>query len=118
MDSAALLLFLAADTRVADPRAGFLIHAITLKPDRDPAIHTLRNWLSRLESESQRYAQILKERTKVEQSSLDIIKVLYDGIDKEINTAQAIDIGICTQLIDDWEFPKHGVTSRLVKITH
>jgi ATP-dependent protease ClpP protease subunit len=93
VESAAILLFLAADTRRADPHSRFLLHSFNWTFNGDIEAPVLRRALASLDFDAQRYGNIFNERTQGAQSPVDIFKCL-DHEQLIIGASAAVSAGI------------------------
>ena len=93
VDSAAIVLFLAADTRRAAPFTTFLIHECTISFAGDVGVDRLRETLKTLEFDSNRYAEVFDERT---QKGFDVRACLSGAADR-MSANDAMGVGLLTE---------------------
>jgi ATP-dependent protease ClpP protease subunit len=100
IESSAVLLYLAADTRLAAPHSRFLLHNFTWTFGGEAVHHsTLREKVSCLDFDVQRYGDIFNERTKGAESPIEIFKALNGDVLLTTGTA-AIAAGICSEIAE------------------
>jgi ATP-dependent protease ClpP protease subunit len=100
IESAAVLLYLAADTRLAAPHSRFMLHNFHWSFSHGPIMHTdVREKGASLDFDAQRYGHIFNERTQGAQSPIDIFKAL-NGDALFISTTAAISAGICSAVAE------------------
>jgi ATP-dependent protease ClpP protease subunit len=97
VESAAVLLFLAADVRRAAPYSRFLFHDFHWGfPAGDVPLAKLREHTTSLEFDSQRYADIFNERTEGAESPIKIGEYL-NGLSLIATPATALKAGVITE---------------------
>ena len=106
VESSAILLFLAAETRFAAPRSTFLFHDFHWGfPAGQVRAGVLREYLQSLEFDSNRYAEIFDERT---QKGFDI-RACLSGRALRMDTAAANTAGITTTAAIEPAMPEGAV---------
>jgi ATP-dependent protease ClpP protease subunit len=99
VESSAVLLYLAADTRIAAPHSRFLIHSFHWTFGGEPVRHpTLRENVANLDYDAQRYGDIFNERTQGAESPVEILKAINDNV--FLSAATAIHAGICSTIAE------------------
>jgi ATP-dependent protease ClpP protease subunit len=99
IESAAVILYLAADTRIAAPHSRFLIHSLQWTFGGEPVRHPiLRENVSSLDFDAQRYGDIFKERTQGAESPVEILKAINDNV--FLAAASAVHAGICSTIAE------------------
>ena len=102
VESAAMLLYLSADIRIAAPTSRFLIHPLSLtSPNGLTTIKTITEAAKSLEFDIGRYAEIFKHRTKNENQTLDILKCL-ESDSFIVGASEALSLGITTETRGLW----------------
>jgi ATP-dependent protease ClpP protease subunit len=97
IESAAVLLFLAADVRRAAPHSRFLFHDFHWGfPAGDVPLAKLREHTASLEFDSRRYADIFNERTEGAESPINISECL-NGLSLIATPATALKAGVITE---------------------
>lgn len=77
IESMGIVMYLAADERVALPHSRFLIHPMTWHFAQSAVDHSrLREYLSSLDNDLERYARIFEQETAQAERKLDIIHCL------------------------------------------
>jgi ATP-dependent protease ClpP protease subunit len=100
IESAAVLLYLAADTRLAAPHSRFMFHNFNWSFHPGPVVHTeVREKVACLDFDTQRYGNIFNERTQGAQSPIDIFKAL-NGDALLITSTAATFTGICSAVAE------------------
>jgi ATP-dependent Clp protease protease subunit len=100
IESSAVLLYLAADTRFVAPHARFMIHNFNWSFASGPIMHSdVREKVDSLDSDAKRYGDILNERTKGAKCPVDVFKAL-NGDTWMANAAAAIEAGLCSEIIE------------------
>jgi ATP-dependent protease ClpP protease subunit len=100
VESSAVLLFLAADTRLAAPHARFLLHGFHWDFGGESVRHSiLREHVSSLDFDAQRYGDIFNERTKGAERQIEIFESL-NGNALIITAAAAVAGGICSGIAE------------------
>jgi len=96
VDSVAVIIFLAAETRSCSPHSRFKLHNLDWTFSEGSIAHaSLTEYSRQLDFERDRYAAIFNERTKAAQSSIDILDCL-SGSAKIIDIETARASGITT----------------------
>jgi len=97
VESSAILLYLAADTRIAAPHGQFLIHPFhwTFGPSPVP-LPKIVEAVASLNFDVSRYAEIFKERTEKADKPLDVIECL-EGKPSVIGAEVAASCGLTTE---------------------
>ena len=97
VDSSAIILFLAADSRIATPYSGFMLHQnlSVFKVDAACGLFALREITTSMEFDIGRYTEIFNERTKNAEKMIDVVKCLK-GEPLIIGTVDARICGITT----------------------
>jgi ATP-dependent protease ClpP protease subunit len=99
VESSAVILYLAADTRLAAPHARFLVHSFHLTFGNESVRRpVLRENASSLDFDTQRYGGIFNERTKGAESPVEIIKALNDNV--FLTACAAARLGICSEITE------------------
>jgi ATP-dependent protease ClpP protease subunit len=97
IESSAVLLYLAADTRIAAPHARFLLHSFHWTFGNESVRHPiLRENISSLDFDAQRYGDIFNERTQGAESPVEILKALNDHV--LLTASAAAHAGICSAI--------------------
>jgi ATP-dependent protease ClpP protease subunit len=97
VQSAAVMLFLAADIRRADPYSRFLFHPFNWTFNGDIEAPVLRRALNSLDFDAQRYGDIFNERTQRAQAPIDIFECL-GGKETIIGAPAAVTAGIVSDI--------------------
>jgi ATP-dependent protease ClpP protease subunit len=97
VESSAVLLYLAADTRLAAPYSRFLLHGFAWQSVEQHTRSNLREKLASLDFDSERYRDIFNERTEGAESPIDISKALNDET-MIVSASSAVSAGICTSV--------------------
>ena len=90
VSSAANVVFVGGDTRVASPDASFNFHAPTVTLDGDFDVRALRQNADDLETGEQRTRLVLAERTAMSGSRIDALK----RNSETLNAGQAVELGL------------------------
>jgi ATP-dependent protease ClpP protease subunit len=112
VQSAAVLLFLAADIRRADPRSQFLLHTFNWNFNGDIEAPIIRRALASLDFDAQRYGEIFNERTKGAESPIDIFECL-NGAEMIIGATTAHAAAIATE-ISVATIPPEAIIARVI----
>lgn len=100
IDSIAVVVFLAGTTRLACPHSRFLIHPLQWGFNSGTVDHArLREYVSSLDNDLERYAQVFEERTKGTKEPLDIRTHLSDQ-EKVVTPAVSLASGITTGIAE------------------
>jgi ATP-dependent protease ClpP protease subunit len=99
VESAAVLLFLAADIRRASPHSRFLLHPFNWTFNGEIAAPVLRNALNSLDFDARRYGDIFNERTQGAQTPVDVFQCL-NKTETIIGAVAAASAGICSAVAD------------------
>lgn len=96
IESMGIIMFLAADIRIATPHAKFKIHPLhwdfhAMRLDHD----RLNEYSASLDFDAERYATIFEERTKTAKNPLKIRETL-GGKASILGATEAIDVGLVT----------------------
>jgi ATP-dependent protease ClpP protease subunit len=97
VESAAVLIYLAADIRRADPYSRFLLHPFNWTFNGEVKSPDIRGALASLDFDANRYGEIFNERTKGAQTPVDVFKCL-DGLETIIGAPAAVTSGIATEI--------------------
>jgi ATP-dependent Clp protease protease subunit len=101
IESSAVLLYLAADVRFAAPHARFLFHSFHWSFGSETVHHPLlREKTACLDFDTQRYRDILNERTQSAERQIEIFKSLDDNSFCITSAAAAVTGGICSQIAE------------------
>lgn len=99
VESAAIIVYLAANERLTTEHSTFLIHNFTWTFDHPCVIYSkIKESLSALESDNARYANIVNDRTSGSDEPLDIQKCLQ-GEALSLSAASAVATGLATQIV-------------------
>ena len=94
IESMGIIMFLAATHRIASPHSRFLIHPMNWYFNQASVDHSrLREYLSSLNNDLERYVTIFEQETKGARQKLDIFKCL-SAEEKVIAAQDAIDFDI------------------------
>lgn len=100
IESIAVVVFLAGTTRIASPHSRFLIHPLHWGFNAGTVDHArLREYVSSLDNDLERYAQIFDERTQGAREPLDI-RVHLSGQEKILTSASSATSGVATDVSD------------------
>lgn len=100
IDSIAVIVFLAGTVRLASPHSRFLIHPLQWGFNSGTVDHSrLREYVSSLDNDLERYVQIFEERTQGAQESLDI-RTHLSGHEQVVTPAVALASGIATEIAE------------------
>jgi ATP-dependent protease ClpP protease subunit len=100
IESSAVLLYLAADIRLAAPHSRFLFHNFHWAFGGEPVIHSsLREKIVNLDFDAARYGDIFNERTNGAKSPINISEALK-GNAVITSAATALEAGICTAIAE------------------
>jgi len=100
VQSSAVLLYLAADTRCAAPHSRFLFHNFHWAFGGEPVIHSsLREKIFNLDFDAARYCDIFNERTQGAKSPVNIVEALK-GNAVIVSAATAIEAGVCSAIAE------------------
>jgi ATP-dependent protease ClpP protease subunit len=115
IESSAMLLYLAADTRSAAPHSRFLIHPFhwTFGPG-SVFLPNIKEAVASLEFDSRRYADIFNERTQGADKPLDVIKCM-EGDPLVIGAEEAGFCGITTETPAENTIPAGAVHSWIIE---
>ena len=96
VESAAVLIYLAGDTRLAAPHCRFLIHKLRWQFANETVTQSfISEKLMNIEFDTARYRDIFNERTQGAESPIDIDKALM-GDSAFLSARDALSAGICT----------------------
>jgi ATP-dependent protease ClpP protease subunit len=100
IESSAMLLYLAADTRFAAPHSRFMIHNFNWSFAPGPVVHSdVREKVDSLDSDAKRYGDIFNERTKGAKCPVDVFKALNGGV-WLAGAPAAITAGLCAEIAE------------------
>lgn len=100
VESMGIIIYLAADNRIASPHSKFKIHPLQWNFPASAVDHDRLNEFSQsLDFDADRYASIFEERTKKAKCSIDVRNVLATKA-RVIGTTAAIDAGLATASLD------------------
>jgi ATP-dependent protease ClpP protease subunit len=100
IESSAVLLYLAADVRLAAPHSRFMFHNFHWGFPSGPVMHSdVREKAASLDSDAQRYGDIFNERTKGAECPIEIFKALNGDTLLTSGTA-AIAGGLCSEIAE------------------
>lgn len=96
IESMGIVMYLAADTRIANPEARFLIHGLTWGFGNGTVDGArLIEYTERLAQDRQRYVELFKERTNGAQNPIDISAAVLSG-HLMLDSGAAAEAGITT----------------------
>lgn len=106
VESAAVIVFLAAERRFALKDSRFLLHSFHWDYSNDGTVDHNRviEHVNSLNFDRDRYASVFNERTKAVDAGFDITECL-NGVSKILNSDDAANIGLTTLTANDVEFP-------------
>lgn len=106
VESAAVIVFLAAENRFAVKHSRFLIHSFHWDYSNAETIDHNRiiEHVNSLNFDRDRYASIFNERTKAVDAGFDVMQCL-NGASKILNSDDAANIGLTTLTPSEIEFP-------------
>ncbi len=108
VQSAAVLFYLAGDTRLVGLYSQFMIHAIGQKLDGLITHAALGPFIKSLSKDIKRYGDIFKERTQAGKSVFDVNKCLCGG-EAYIDAAEAFRLGLATAPPADHKVPQGAI---------
>lgn len=112
IESVGIIIFLAADRRLAPSQAKFKIHELHWDFPAGRVDHSrLKEYVESLDHDANRYVEIANERLKTGSQKLDVMAIL-NGNARILNGAEALGVGLVTQ-IEEASFPADLVGDRL-----
>jgi ATP-dependent protease ClpP protease subunit len=114
VESSAVLLYLAADTRIAAPHSRFLLHPFTWNFNGDIPAPVIRNCLASLDFDSRRYGDIFNERTNGADKPIDVFKCL-NGEPLVIGAEESRHCGLSSEKPAVYTTPAGAIHSLIVE---